>query len=324
MIKLTGKVKLLIIAWLVMVFVVVQITRRKSFSSLKKLKEIRYGKVSNASKNTSIITVGKDKLMVGDLEEEYKLHTAIVDNNPALANLPEIGGDPENRLRPLKQILLEQLIERKLIINYLAKKESKFADFIFNNDNNLCSDETVLKDKINCEKNIVESFLKDITKNRVKVSGDEILEYYENNKHSFTVGKRVVIQHILVATEQAAKQIRYKLNSRNFSEMAKKHSIAPEATDGGFIGPFEKGDLPPVFDAAFNLPTLGISPILKSSYGFHIILLKKKNKKGMVSLEEAKPNILSILRKKKSEKEYEKCLKEALSLVPLKPNRQFW
>ena len=109
----------------------------------------------------------------------------------------------------------------------------------------------------------------------VIVSDREIEAFYRNNIKSFQHGKRVVIRQIVLASESEAKRVRHRVRNHNFERYAREKSITPEAVDGGLLGPFEKGEMPRIFDVAFSMGRGEIKGILKSTYGFHIIKLEK-------------------------------------------------
>lgn len=79
--------------------------------------------------------------------------------------------------------------------------------------------------------------------------------------------------HILVKTEQEAKEIKGLLNGgSDFAELAKERSKGPNAAKGGDLGIINKGDLLPELDNALRELKPGeISNVLKSELGFHIL-----------------------------------------------------
>ena len=78
----------------------------------------------------------------------------------------------------------------------------------------------------------------------------------------------------MVQDEAEAHRLRDELEGgANFSALAQASSAAPEASAGGLLPPFAKGELPDVFDRAFELDLDEISAVLDSPYGFHIFLL---------------------------------------------------
>ena len=83
--------------------------------------------------------------------------------------------------------------------------------------------------------------------------------------------------HILVEDEALAKQILKKLTPINFSVLAQKHSVCPSAEHGGNLGWFGKGQMVKEFEGvAFRLKPGAISNIVKTEFGYHIIMVTGK------------------------------------------------
>ncbi|HLE07798.1 MAG TPA: peptidylprolyl isomerase [archaeon] len=79
--------------------------------------------------------------------------------------------------------------------------------------------------------------------------------------------------HILVKTEEEAKQIVVDLNSgANFTRLAQMKSMCPSSKRGGDLGWFGRGRMVREFEnAAFNLKPNQISVPVKTEFGWHII-----------------------------------------------------
>jgi peptidyl-prolyl cis-trans isomerase SurA len=76
------------------------------------------------------------------------------------------------------------------------------------------------------------------------------------------------------AAREEAEAIRRRLVSgEDFSQLARRHSADPGSRErGGELGWFRRGRMVPDFDrAAFSLRTGEISPVVETSFGFHII-----------------------------------------------------
>ncbi len=103
--------------------------------------------------------------------------------------------------------------------------------------------------------------------------------------------ERVVARHVLVAHEAAknkpmnvhrsrasarrrAEQLLARLEAgEDFAELAKKESDCSSAPRGGFLGGFGRGVMAEAFEqASFGLPVGGLSPVVETPFGFHVIL----------------------------------------------------
>lgn len=104
--------------------------------------------------------------------------------------------------------------------------------------------------------------------------GDEALkQIYDKNKSQFAT---IDTSHVLLETEQEAKDLLPKVTKDNFAEMAKKFSIDPSAKEnGGDLGPIPATQLVVEYSDAVLAAQEGqiIGPV-KSDFGWHIIWVK--------------------------------------------------
>ena len=79
--------------------------------------------------------------------------------------------------------------------------------------------------------------------------------------------------HILVRTEQEAKTALERLNrGEKFANIAKEISQCPSGKRGGDLGTFSRGKMVKEFETvAFTLPKGQVSPVVKTTFGYHII-----------------------------------------------------
>jgi peptidyl-prolyl cis-trans isomerase C len=130
---------------------------------------------------------------------------------------------------------------------------------------------------------------------KVKVSDQEVKEYYEKNKEKFSPVTQIRASHILVKTEEEAKKIEERLKKgEDFAAIAKKSSIdTATAKNGGDLGYFSKGQMVPEFESAAMMLKKGeISEPVKTKYGYHIIKVTDKKMGQVVEYEKMK-NIIS-------------------------------
>ena len=84
---------------------------------------------------------------------------------------------------------------------------------------------------------------------------------------------KVHCAHILVKTEQEAKNLLIRLNKgEKFSVVARAVSFCPSGKRGGDLGTFTRGKMVKEFEnAAFALKKGELSPIVKTKFGYHLI-----------------------------------------------------
>ncbi len=131
----------------------------------------------------------------------------------------------------------------------------------------------------------------------------EISAYYNENKERFRRAERILLRQIIVDDLTKAQAIRDEAKKKNFIELAKKFSVAPEGKAGGLVGWVEKGTVD-TFDKAFSLPVGGMSQVLESSYGFHIFKVDAKKPPSIASIDEVRPLIEQIVRGKKEQADF--------------------
>jgi peptidyl-prolyl cis-trans isomerase C len=136
-----------------------------------------------------------------------------------------------------------------------------------------------------------------------KPSTEEVRKYFDAHKERFKRKERVYLRQIITDDISKAQAIRDDLKKRDFVEMAKKFSVAPEGKSGGLVGWIEKGTVD-IFDKAFSLAPGAISPVLESSYGFHIFKVERKVPGGYATLDEVKALIEQELAGQREQAEF--------------------
>ncbi|TFW11497.1 peptidylprolyl isomerase [Massilia arenosa] len=155
---------------------------------------------------------------------------------------------------------------------------------------------------------------------QVTVSDAEIADFYNKNIARFKSGEQRRASHILIlvkkdgsAAEKAAAKAKaeailaeVKKNPADFAKLAKTNSQDPgSAEQGGDLGVVEKGAfVKPVEDSIYALKQGEISNLVESEYGYHIITVTDIKAAGQRTLEEAKPEIATELKKQKMSKKY--------------------
>lgn len=135
----------------------------------------------------------------------------------------------------------------------------------------------------------------------------EIKAYYDENKDRFKHPERVYIRQIVVDEFSKASDLRDAVKKKDFSELARKFSVAPEAKSGGVVGWIDKGSVD-IFEKAFTQSTGSVSQVLESPYGFHIFKVDKKEPAGLRRLDEVRSLIENLILSQKEQKEYTQWL----------------
>ena len=78
--------------------------------------------------------------------------------------------------------------------------------------------------------------------------------------------------HILMKTEQEAKDVLKELQKSSFAKLAMQKSLCPSGKNGGDLGTFGRGQMVKPFEnAAFALKKGETSQPVKTEFGWHII-----------------------------------------------------
>ncbi len=157
---------------------------------------------------------------------------------------------------------------------------------------------------------------------KVKVTEEEIIEYFKNHEEEFHKGERVRALHIMVETEDEARQILKELltKGRDFSELAKQYSLGPEGTDGGDLGYVQSGQMPAELEEVFKLKVNEVSNIIRTPYGSHIFKVVDKQKDRKMSLEESRKIIHDKLLRQRQEETFKVWLGQLKASSQIKVN----
>ena len=160
--------------------------------------------------------------------------------------------------------------------------------------------------------------------NRIAVSDREIEAYYEANHQQFAVHGEVVLREIvLMAGDESAKAARRDearalreraLAGEDFVELARANSEAGTAEAGGRLGPLRRDELSDTLvGPAFALPVGGISELMETPYGFHIVKVESRIEEGFRPLDEMREEVRKAVHDAKLKTEVEAFLKNARS-----------
>lgn len=134
----------------------------------------------------------------------------------------------------------------------------------------------------------------------------EIKQYYDEHKDLFRRKERLYLRQIVTDEEGKADVLKTQTKTKDFAELAKKYSIAPEAKAGGVVGWIELGAVD-FFDPLFK-SAIGSVTQIKSPFGFHLVKVEKKASASVLSFEEARNQCLRALTAQREQAEFVKWL----------------
>ena len=220
---------------------------------------------------------------------------------------------PEDyKLQLDKSIVLDQMISEKLLI-----QEAK--NMGLEEDNNVLEQIKKITEQI-----LVQALIEREILEKIKVNDEEVSEYYEQNKDSFTEKEQVHLYNILLETEEEAQDVLERLKAaENFSEITIEKSTGPSAAQGGDLGYLARGTIiPEIEEVVFALELEELSEVIKTDFGFHILKITEKKPETIKALEEVKEDIIQILLPDKQKVAFENLLEELKSRSEIEINEE--
>lgn len=224
----------------------------------------------------------------------------------------------------LDTIILTEVIAIKAAENNIKVDETELQA-IFEENHLMMMEQDEDYKKIIEENNLDDAFIKEQMKKdllsfkykefyfeKTKITDETIKTFYDGNAELFN-DDEVKAKHILVSDEEVARDVIKRLEAgEDFKNLAMELSEDPSVEqNGGDMGYFPKGAMVPEFEAAaFSLEIGKISEPVKTSYGYHVIIVEDK-KEGSTTLEEAKDQIETYFKEIEYEKHIDELVKKA-------------
>ncbi len=133
---------------------------------------------------------------------------------------------------------------------------------------------------------------------KLKITDEEIAEYYNAHLDDFVIPERVRLFEIVLPSQQAAEAVRRRLTlGESFEELARRESITQSRERSGDLGWIDVRKLEPEIAALVTRISPGdvLANIIRTEVGYHIIKLESKTEKRMLTLQEATPEIKSMM-----------------------------
>jgi peptidyl-prolyl cis-trans isomerase C len=130
------------------------------------------------------------------------------------------------------------------------------------------------------------------------VTPELVEKMYQEEYAEGAQGQEYSASHILVETEEAAKEIKSELdNGADFAALAREKSTGPSSSRGGELGWFGTGQMVPAFESAvLSLQPGEVSEPIETQFGWHIVKLHETRQKEAPELEEVRAEIEQKIR----------------------------
>ena len=271
------------------------------------------------SSSTPLIMVGERSLNL----EQFNRHMRM--NYPDSDEL-----SPQEKFL-LQQQLITQLVDRELILAEAARLDIRLSpdefDATLAGIRGVQSHADFEQDLKESGKNpelwrdtltfqlLVAKLTETVVAPQIDITEAQIEAYYRNHREDFRRPTEVRVHQMLFASRETALEIKKHLqDGADFATLARKHSISPDREDGGSLGYFSAGELPPEFDEViFSLPLRQVSDPVASPYGFHLLLVDRKRSAGLRPYAAVKGEIREHLYDKQEEALFQQWINDLRS-----------
>jgi peptidyl-prolyl cis-trans isomerase D len=144
---------------------------------------------------------------------------------------------------------------------------------------------------------------------KITLDEESIKQYYQDNIADYTEEEQRRARHILFTADEnstsevhnsqlkkAEEILELARDGADFDELARKYSEGPSKDQGGDLGFFTQEQMvEPFADAAFSLEKGGISEVVKTSFGYHIIKIDEITPATTKPLAEVRDSIRTKL-----------------------------
>jgi peptidyl-prolyl cis-trans isomerase SurA len=145
-------------------------------------------------------------------------------------------------------------------------------------------------------------------RSRVKVSDEDVKNYWQTHPQEFEAEPEVHVRHIFVAFTPGSESDEARARRRaegllervrkgeDFAAVARAESEGPSAADGGDLGWLRRGTIQPELErVAFALPTGGVSDVVRTRAGFQIMKVDDRRGGDPLAFEAVKEEIRNKL-----------------------------
>jgi len=141
---------------------------------------------------------------------------------------------------------------------------------------------------------ILEALLRDVAEKAPGLSDAALRTIYDANPALHQVGERVKVSHMLFREKARAQEILARAKAGEPFETLMTEVAARNGEVAADLGEIERGNFVEEFETAAFAATPGeVTGPVKTTYGYHVIMVYAKSPAGAISFEEMKPKLLA-------------------------------
>lgn len=235
-------------------------------------------------------------------------------------------GKPQRREEEekLKKRILDDLIKKKLILQEARRQGITVSQKEVDNRlesvkktfpsheaferalNQMGMTEKEFREEV--EENLMVAKVTDWVSRNVKVTSEEVEDYYQKNKEQYQEPEKVRLRWIVLSSQEQAQEVLEQLEQgADFSQLAGQYSIDDDTRDrGGELGELSRAELPPeVAEIAFKLnPGEYSQQAVRTQRGYVIVQADERIPPRQKDLEEVESEVHSALISRKKEEKF--------------------
>lgn len=141
-------------------------------------------------------------------------------------------------------------------------------------------------------------FMENLCSQLTEPSKDQIQQYFKLHRKEFKFEKACIFREIMLNDKTLADRLLKEVKSgADFGQLARDHSLAPNAAEGGLVGPIEFDHIPEnIRDILKDLKSGSVSETIEVPYGYLMFQMIKSIPGGDLSLDDVYDDIVTHLK----------------------------
>ena len=230
----------------------------------------------------------------------------------------------------LRSQMLDEYIRRRLVIDEAARaglsiNDAEIEQAAQENPQVKSTAATVGTREELARDLLIEKYYRQVLLRDVRVSPEEVQQHIEQNQSRLTDHPAFYVREIRVQSQADAERLWKEVTEgkRDFAGVARLRSDAPNAEQGG-LARYDEDQLPDILERAIKPLRPGdVSPVVQSSYGFHIFKLERRVQPHPVEerrsqLDERRAQLTQELIARKNQQAVDAALERLTSAAEIK------